>query len=93
MEHYIIVKFIDSINIYELEKPIKDLFSETLHISGVKGVEIKISNTSLSNRHHLMIKMILTPEALIEFDNSEIHAKWKAQYGDLIISKTIFDCD
>lgn len=40
-----------------------------------------------------MIKMELTQAALIDFDNSWIHAKWKKDYGENIESKIIFDCD
>ena len=40
-----------------------------------------------------MIEMELTPSGLIEYDKSELHKQWKAEYGDYIASKTIFDCD
>ena len=40
-----------------------------------------------------MIKMDLTHDGLINFDNSWIHAKWKNDYGKYIQSKTIFDCE
>ena len=40
-----------------------------------------------------MINMDLSLSALTEFDNSDIHKKWKEEFGKYIISKTIFDCD
>lgn len=40
-----------------------------------------------------MIEMVLTPQALELFDNSQIHKKWKTEYGKYIVNKTIFDCD
>lgn len=93
MTHYIIVKFDEKVDYMNLINPIKDLFEESLKIEGIDKVEIKVSNVNLPNRHHLMIKMELTPNALIEFDNSDIHKQWKEQYGSLIINKVIFDCN
>lgn len=93
MVHYIIVKFDEKVDYNNLIKPIKNLFDESLEIEGISKVEIKKSNIDLPNRHHLMIKMELTPNALREFDNSDIHKKWKEQYGSLIINKVIFDCE
>ena len=93
MEHYIIVKFKNNYNYScELEN-IKELFNKTLKIDGVKKVDIYNSNSSLSNRHDLMIKMELTKEGLTNFDNSSIHKKWKEEYGKYIENKTIFDCE
>ena len=93
MKHYIIVKFKNDYDyLYELEN-IKKLFNETLNIYGVKKVDIYSSNSSLSNRYDLMIKMKLTKEGLTNFDNSIIHKKWKEKYGKYIENKAIFDCD
>lgn len=93
MKHYIIVKFYDGYNyLNELEK-IKKLFNNALTIDGVDKVEIYKSNSKLVNRYDLMIKMILTFEGLINFDNSWIHLKWKNDYGKFIQSKVIFDCE
>lgn len=93
MRHYIIVKFNSEFDyLKELEK-IKALFDESLKNDGVSKVDIYTSNSNLSNRYDLMIKMELTKEALTTFDNSLIHAKWKDEYGKYIDSKAIFDCD
>ena len=93
MRHFIIVKFNDSVNVKELADPIKNLFDESLKIDGVEKVEVHVSNSDRSNRHDLMIEMTLTKEGLELYDISEMHKKWKAQYGEYIVSKTIFDCD
>ena len=93
MKHYIIVKFNDSVSVNGLVEPIKELFNESLKIEGVDAVNIYVSNTNLQNRHDLMIEMKLTQLGLSNFDNSEIHKKWKSEYGQYIINKTIFDCD
>lgn len=93
MKHYIIVKFISDFDyVKELDK-INNLFNKALEIDGVNRIDIYRSNSSLSNRYDLMIKMELTKEGLINFDNSSIHSKWKSDYGKYIESKTIFDCD
>lgn len=93
MKHYIIVKFIDSENIQELIEPIQELFNKALNIDGVNEIKVYKSNMNLHNRHDVMIKMVLTPEALTKFDSSEIHKQWKLEYGKYILDKTIFDCD
>lgn len=93
MNHYIIVKFYKNIDYFSFVKPITELFNPVLNIKGVKDIIISLSNSKLSNRHHLMIKMQLTQDALLEFDKSEIHKNWKDIYGRYIENKVIFDCD
>ncbi|MBQ9834607.1 MAG: hypothetical protein IJO33_05425 [Bacilli bacterium] len=93
MKHFIIVKFNETVDVEAIINPIKELFNKALAIKGISSITIYKSNSDLSNRHDLMIEMILTKAALIEFDNSYIHKEWKEAYGDLILNKTIFDCD
>ncbi len=93
MKHFIIVKFNESIKVQELVQPIKELFDKAESIDGIDKVEVHVSNMNISNRHDLMIEMILTPSALTVFDNSEIHKQWKCEYGKYIVNKTIFDCN
>ncbi len=93
MKHYIIVKFDESVDANEMVSQIRELFHKALDINGVDKVEIYISNINLPNRHDLMIKMSLSQIALELFDNSEVHKKWKSDYGRYIIQKTIFDCE
>ncbi len=88
MKHYIIVKFNDDYDYLNELEEIQELFNNSLSIDGVDKVEIY-----KSNRYDLMIKMDLTHDGLINFDNSWIHAKWKNYYGKFIQSKTIFDCE
>ena len=64
-----------------------------MEIDGITKVEVCLSNSNRLNRHDLMVEMLLTEEALTKFDNSEIHKQWKAEYGQYIINKTIFDCE
>lgn len=93
MNHYIIVKFLEDYDYISKIEKIKELFNESLALAGVEKIEIFKSNSKLTNRYDLMIKMCLTTEGLKVFDNSWIHAKWKEEYGKYIQSKTIFDCD
>jgi len=93
MKHFIIVKFDNSVKVQELTGRIKDLFNKSLSIDGVDKVEVYVSNSDLPNRHDLMIEMVLTSPALEAFDSSAIHETWKREYGEHIVSKTIFDCD
>lgn len=93
MKHFIIVKFKDDVKTEEIIQPIKKLFNNALNINGINKIDIFVSNSKLPNRHDLMINMDLSLSALTEFDNSDIHKKWKEEFGKYIISKTIFDCD
>ena len=93
MKHYIIVKFNSDYDYKKEIENINKLFNEALKIEGVNNIDIYKSNSDRTNRHDLMIKMELTEQGLIDFDNSWIHKKWKEDYGKYIETKTIFDCD
>ena len=93
MNHYIIVKFKSDFNYLEKIEKIEELFNEALNIEGIDNIDIHTSNSTLSNRYDLMIEMKLNSDALIEFDNSWIHKKWKDDFGRYIENKTIFDCE
>ena len=93
MKHYIIVKFKNDYNYLSELESIKNMFNESLKLDGVNKIEIYESNSNLSNRYDLMIKMELTKEGLVNFDNSSIHSRWKSDYGKYIENKTIFDCE
>ncbi len=93
MKHFIIIKFKEGIKKENIIEPIKELFNNALKIDGINEIDFYISNSKLLNRHDLMIEMNLSLLALNEFDNSEIHKRWKNEFGKYIMSKTIFDCD
>ena len=93
MQHYIIVKFVEGTDIQALEAPVQKIFDETLAIPGIHKVELKLSNSDRDNRYDLMIRIDMDKEALPAYDVSEPHKRWKAQYGDIILKKAIFDCD
>ena len=93
MKHYIIAKFKDRNDTERLLPEIKELFNDTLEISGVESFVIHKTNSTRENRYSIMIEMNLSPEGLENFDASEVHKEWKATYGDRLESKAIFDCD
>ena len=59
MKHYIILKFNDDYDYLNELEEIQELFNNSLSIDGVDKVEIYKSNSKLSNRYDLMIKMDL----------------------------------
>ena len=91
MVHYIIVKFRDPQDRFALKDGIEALFATALEIEGVEKVEVRPSCSERENRYHLMIAMTMTEEGLARYDVSEMHHRWKAEYGDRIALKTIFD--
>ena len=93
MNHYILVKFNDSIEKESIINSIKELFQKAIAIKEVEKIDIYQSNIDLPNRYDLMIRMVLTKNALNEFDNGEIHKEWKERFGKYIMNKTIFDCE
>ena len=93
MKHYIIVKFVEGTEVRALEKPVLNIFEQTLSIPGIHGVEIRLSNSERPNRYDMMIVMDMEKEALPAYDVSEPHLRWKSVYGDLVAKKAIFDCD
>ena len=93
MTHYIIVKFNENTEKKSLINPIRELFHKATAIKDVEKIDIYESNMDLLNRYDLMIKMVLSKNALNEFDNGEIHKEWKERFGKYIMSKTIFDCE
>ena len=93
MKHYIIVKFIEGTDVNALVEPVREIFTRTLSIPGIHGLELKTSNSDRSNRFDLMIILDMDKEALPAYDTSEPHLCWKNRYGELIAKKAIFDCD
>lgn len=93
MRHFIIVKFKDGTDKNALVQPVKELFETCLAIDGVHDVNLHLSCSQRSNRYDMMIEMVMEPEALPVYDDSESHRMWKAEYGKYIAAKAIFDCD
>ena len=93
MRHYIIVKFKDKTVAEKIKVPVKALFERTLVIEGINAVEVKTCCIDRENRYDMMITIDMEKEALSSYDVSEPHKEWKAEYGDLIEKKAIFDSE
>ena len=93
MKHHIIVKFAEGTDYRALAEPIREIFEQTLSIPGVRGIDVRLSNSDRQNRYDLMIVMDMDKDALPAYDVSEPHLRWKSEYGGRIAKKAIFDCD
>lgn len=60
-------------------------------IPGVHGVEVYPCCVDRANRYDLMIVLDMDKDALPNWDASDIHHRWKDEYGDLLEKKAIFD--
>ena len=93
MKHYIIVKFTEGTDFHALEKPVRGIFEQTLTIPGIRGVDVRLSNSDRPNRYDMMIVMDMDKDALPAYDRSEPHLRWKSEYGGVVAKKAIFDCE
>lgn len=93
MKHYIIVKLVEGCDKNTLIDPVRDLFRQTLEISGIHDVQVKPCVVNRPNRYDIMIEIDMDREALEAYDKSEPHHRWKEDYGHLVQKKTIFDSE
>ena len=93
MKHHIIVKFVLDTDVKALAEPVRAIFAQTLTIPGIHDVQVLLSNSDRANRYDMMIVMDMDKEALPLYDVSAPQLRWKAEYGDRIEKKAIFDCD
>ncbi len=93
MLHHIIVKWKDNVDKQETSQKVRALYESAVEIQGIHDVIIKDNVIARPNRYDLMIALDMDEDALVTWDNSELHLKWKSEYGSLIESKCIFDCE
>lgn len=93
MLHHIIVKWKDTVDKQETSQNVRALYESAVEIPGIRDVIIKDNVIARPNRYDLMIALDMDDDALVTWDNSELHLKWKSEYGSLIESKCIFDCE
>lgn len=93
MLHHIIVKWKDTVDKQETSQNVRALYESAVEILGIRDVIIKDNVIARPNRYDLMIALDMDEDALVTWDNSELHLKWKSEYGSLIESKCIFDCE
>ncbi len=92
MNHCIIAKFNASVT----DKPaaiasVKALFASAAPVEGVHGITIQENCVARDNRYDLMIVVEMDKAALPNWDASEIHHRWKEQFGGMLEKKAIFD--
>ena len=94
MQHYIIVKWKDAVkDKSEKANDVRTLYVPATDIPGINKVTIKENVTARDNRYDLMIVIDMDAAALKAWDNSQLHHRWKDEYGQLIDKKAIFDAD
>lgn len=93
MLHYIIVKWNKDVDKRSAAQQVRSLYAAAKEICGIHSVEIKENVTPRDNRYDIMIALDMENDALTTWDNSQLHKKWKADFGSLIEKKCIFDCD
>lgn len=92
MKHCILVKFGPRAGDWKSLLPrIRELFSVAGDIPGVKGAEVFSRCVERENRWHVLIRLDMVPEALAAYDVSDMHHRWKEEFGPLLEQKAIFD--
>lgn len=94
MLHNILVKWNEQVTDKAAIIPqIQAVYARTTDIPGVHSVAFRPNVIDRPNRYDLLIQLDLEMDALPAWDASEIHKRWKADFGGLIEKKAIFDCD
>ena len=91
MKHCILIKWKDRQEAEKKYGEIRALFDGAVKIPGIAGVEYKRNCVDRENRYDLLILLDMEESALTAYDSSEMHQRWKREYGSLIASKAIFD--
>lgn len=93
MLHHIIVKWIKSVDKNDTASRVREMYATATDIDGVSDVFIRQNITPRDNRYDLMIVLDIDNDKLVIWDESELHKRWKTEFGNLIEKKCIFDCD
>lgn len=94
MKHYIIVKWNEKVlDKDEYYSKACEAFGKVTDIDGVSGLNVYKSNSGRANRYDVMVEMSCTEEGLGNYDVSDLHKDWKANYEPFIERKAIFDRD
>ena len=92
MKHMILAKFNSEVaDKAALLEPIRTMFSVASEIPGVHGASVYPCCVQRENRYDVMIVLDMDKEALPRYDESEMHAAWKHEFGPLLEKKAIFD--
>ena len=92
MKHCILAKWAGNVtDKAALLPPIRALMYPASTIPGVHGVEVYPCCIDRANRYDLRIVLDMDKDALPNWDASDIHHRWKDEYGGLLEKKAIFD--
>lgn len=92
MKHCILAKWNNTVtDKAALLTRVTELFTAAGTISGVRSVQVYPCCIDRSNRYDIMIVLDMAREALDAWDVSELHHRWKDDYGALLEKKAIFD--
>ena len=64
---------------------------ERRELEGVSGVSVYPNCVARENRYDVMIVLEMDRDALPLYDDSEMHHRWKDEFGGLLEKKAIFD--
>lgn len=92
MLHHIIVKWINGVDKNDTVNRVCEMYATATDIDRVNDVFIKQNITPRDNRYDLMIVLDIDDDKLVIWDKSELHKRWKTEFGKLIEKKCIFDC-
>ena len=92
MKHCILAKWNETVtDKAALLAQVRALYTAADDIPGVHGVTVHPCCIDRPNRYDLMIVLDMDKEALPNWDASDIHHRWKDEYGELLEKKAIFD--
>jgi len=92
MKHHILVKWNDKVtDRKKIQNDVEKLFAPLTEIPGIQQVEVIPNIVDRPNRYDLLIRITMQEAVLPHYEDSAIHKRWKAEYGDRIQSKAIFD--
>ncbi len=92
MKHCILAKWNETVtDKAALLAQVRALYTAADDIPGVHSVTVHPCCIDRPNRYNLMIVLDMDREALPNWDASDIHHRWKDEYGGLLEQKAIFD--
>ena len=92
MKHCILAKWNETVtDKAALLAQVRALYTAADDIPGVHSVTVHPCCIDRPNRYNLMIVLDMDREALPNWDASDIHHRWKDEYGGLLEKKAIFD--
>lgn len=92
MRHHIICKFNDLVKDKKaIANEAEVLFKKLEGSYGIHKVTVYRNCVDLPNRYDIMIAIDMDKNVLSDYNESEVHKYWKANYSMYLESKAIFD--